>query len=406
MNSPHKKNRKPTLAQRVIHLFGPPESNQDGNGNIKTFYQCKICEKKINGTKDYNLDSHIKKGHPEIHTEIVGKFKDPLEIKRLKILQNAVELVTVNGRPFAAIHDSGYQANIANKLNKLKASGLFLDLSHNNLPEVKNHLKLMAKNARGKIREEVRGKLIALTIDIASLNNRSFLDVSVRFIANGKLTIRSIAMIELHESHTGTYLAKTIANELKSYDIDLCSVVAICTDNGANVIKMVRDLNCLQEQKKAESCTVEGEDAEIFSENNEGINVDEEITNFLAKSVTDDEALDILLGENEQSMLAGKNDQILNEVSQELQSNGIEPHVKIIGINCVAHTVQLITKDALQMISDYDKNVIDLARSVSKSLRLQTVRDEMFLLEMDYILPRLEVKTRWCSVYLMVRFII
>ncbi|XP_031639509.1 uncharacterized protein LOC116351526 [Contarinia nasturtii] len=402
MNSQYKKTRKSTVGQKVIHLFGPPEDKKDEKGTTKTLYQCHICSKKINGTKDCNLVSHIRSVHPENYVEIVEKFKDPLEVKRLKILQNAVELVTVNGRPFSAIQDSGYIANIENKLNKLKANGLDLDLSHNKLYEVKNHLKLTADNARNKVREEVQDKLVSSTIDITTLNSRSFLDISVRFIANGKLIIRSISMIELHESHTGIYLANIFANEMESYGISLRSVVAISRDHGSNVIKMVRDLNCLADRKQVENRTIDSIDMETVANSNEELDVDGKISELLAENITDDEALDMLFQENETNMALNSYNNILNDVSQHLLTHGVESNVNIAGIDCVAHKVQLITKDGLKMMWECDRNVIDLARCVSKELRLQSVRDEMFHLNLQYTLPRLEVKTRWCSTFLMV----
>lgn len=77
--------------------------------------------------------------------------KGDISAKRLKLLQSLVEMVTVNGRPFKCIVDSGFFSIIQNKLDKLKAAGCGLNLSNENLPEVKEHLSEMAVRVRPKI---------------------------------------------------------------------------------------------------------------------------------------------------------------------------------------------------------------------------------------------------------------
>lgn len=92
------------------------------------FYECKTCGSKINGQKEYNLASHLRHIHPEIYNGIAGREKESIQVKRLKLLQNFVEIVAVNGRPFTYILDSGFQSIAEKKQRKLNAAGIGLNL--------------------------------------------------------------------------------------------------------------------------------------------------------------------------------------------------------------------------------------------------------------------------------------
>lgn len=349
-----RKRNTQTVGEKVLHFFGDPQRKTESNGDIKVIYKCKLCNRPINGTKDYNLGSHMNKMHNEIYIEVIGKMKDPIQVKRLKLLQNAVEMVTVNGRPFAHIYDSGNLRNIENKLSKLKEKGYALNLSDKNQVEVKEHIKVMAESAREKLKMEVDRRTLSLSCDIATLHNRAFLDVCIRYILNGQLTVRSIALIELHESHTGNHLATVIISVLKSYSIDLHSILAISTDNGANMLKMVRDLNCQLEipnshlEPKSQQETV---DQDTESSHNNG-NIDEAIRNLLVEqnNYTDDEALNMLFEESNIS----DHSQLLNETRAELVRHGVDCLWDITGLNCHVHTLQLNNKDAMKNLNEND----------------------------------------------------
>lgn len=49
---------------------------------------------------------------------IKQKEKDPIIVKRLHLLHNAIEIVSVNGLPFNFLLSSGYQAGIKNNIKK------------------------------------------------------------------------------------------------------------------------------------------------------------------------------------------------------------------------------------------------------------------------------------------------
>lgn len=103
---------------------------EEKNG-VKTF-TCKECTKAINGTRTYNLTSHLSHVHPEIFNELCRE-NPTIETERLKLLLDCVELVGVNGRPFRCLTDSAIQSMNEKLLGKLKSEGRDLNLRDENL---------------------------------------------------------------------------------------------------------------------------------------------------------------------------------------------------------------------------------------------------------------------------------
>lgn len=65
-------------------------------------------------------------------------------------------------------------------------------------------------------------------------------------------------MTMLKSSHTAIYLANLVLERLRDLDIALCQILSITTDNGANMLKTVRDMQQILEselQKTSENLT-------------------------------------------------------------------------------------------------------------------------------------------------------
>lgn len=63
-------------------------------------YCCEIeeCGKQINGKKESNLGSHVKRKHNFFYKKNIAKMQtdeEPLEIIRLKFVQNCAEIIAV-----------------------------------------------------------------------------------------------------------------------------------------------------------------------------------------------------------------------------------------------------------------------------------------------------------------------
>ncbi|KAF2881231.1 hypothetical protein ILUMI_24943 [Ignelater luminosus] len=115
-----------------------------------------------------------------------------------KLLTNAcIELVTVNGRPFSIMDDSGF-GKIIEPI--IKGLGMKTGLSSELIKSVmSNEAQLIRKN----ISDCVKDKLISLNVDAVTRLDRSFLGINIQFVENSKIHLKTIGLVELKESHTG-----------------------------------------------------------------------------------------------------------------------------------------------------------------------------------------------------------
>lgn len=401
--TPNKRKRESSVTAKCLEYFEFEKSvlNVESNFGGKKFYKCKFCKELKNGTNEGNLAAHLKVCNPVVYSDITGGEKDPAPVKRLKLIQNMTEMVTVNGRTFTALTDSGFLAILSKELDELRVAGCPLHLSDNKLPEIKEYLAQTAEKVRSKIKSEVKKRPLSLICDIVSKHHRALLGVSIQYVHNKELKIRSIGMIELHERHTGLNLAEQIIEILKSYEIETKQVIAIATDNGANVLKMVRDVENLQEIDESESVEKQSV-SESPADSNEL--TDNEIANILAQPESefdDEDALDELFGFVE----SAEHHTLLSNLYTEMEKCDLNTLWNITGVNCAAHTLQLAIKDAVKSIARIHKNVIELSRKVTKILRLKSTTNEANNMGIHYLWPHLENDTRWCSLFMMVCFL-
>lgn len=215
------------------------------DGVLKQFFTCNICKKEINATNNYGKTSHLQ----NLHKDVYAKLQTPVESieqKRLKLILDCVEIVAVNGRSFSHLLDSGLQSMINEKLCELESAGRQFNLNDEKHCEVKDCIRRMSENARQKIADEIKDIPISLMCDIATKHGRSLFGFSIQYVANGKHRIRSIGMIHLDKSHTGKYLASLIAKRLKEYGVVKDQLLTITTDNGTNMIKMIKEMRKME----------------------------------------------------------------------------------------------------------------------------------------------------------------
>lgn len=385
--------------------------------NSKDFYTCKICKNKVNGTKNSNLVSHLQK-HEDVFADLCSEDAD-IEKKRLNLLLNCVELVTVNGRAFKCLNDSAILSMNEGLLNELKLVGRELKLHDKDLTEVKLMVLDVAKKVCEAIRLEVKGIPLSLMVDIGSNGGRSFLGMTVKANANGKSIVPRLGLIELHSSHTAEYLADVIVKRLKEFGIDLRQILTITTDNGSNMLKMVRDMDhdlqkstgepesIPQTPKKSTRNDTHGAQSTNLSDE-EAIDREIEAALALEDEISEEQAYDLLFNgddsdDSDDDVDFEANDTLLGAITSELvNKHGIALEWMILGINCAAHTKQLSIGDAVNNTTEANRNVIKLCGKVAKILRRSTTKFKLDKANIACKFPRLQVKTRWCSLYLMV----
>ena len=100
-----------------------------------------------------------------------------------------------------------------------------------------NRVLLQANQLRQVIAAEVEGKYICLKVDIASRNERGFLGINIQYILEGCLRLRTLAVKEMFERHTGKEIKRCILDVLESFRINIFQVYSITTDNASNMLK-------------------------------------------------------------------------------------------------------------------------------------------------------------------------
>lgn len=271
------------------------------------------------------------------------------------------------------------------------------------LTEVKKNVKKKtAQKMREIIRNDLKDQPLSLMVDAVTRHRRSILGISIQYSVNGRLHIRSIGMIQLTKKHTGKYLADLIIKRLQQLEINLAQIITITTDNGANVLKMLRDIEEIMrmEVEKAKQPSVSNPNIsiKINSSINSSLNVDDDavIAEIVAKPFDsiDDDALGIIIGEV-------NNDTLLKAMSLELEKSGADFAFNITGVNCAEHGLQLAVKDGINQMPKF-KNVIELCRIVCKEIRTDSCCHDMHALNIPYKKLRIENETRWRSMFLMV----
>ncbi|CAH2102406.1 unnamed protein product [Euphydryas editha] len=198
-----------------------------------------------------NLVKHLLKYHPQEHKNVCNENESSSsknfentsnESNVLNIIsQECVKLVAIHGRPLSLIDDEAFQKILS--LVLVKANENKKINSYNIREQVVNS----AYELRMQLANELQGKFISLKVDIASISTRGFMGVNLQYIENSRIILRHIGLLELHQGHKSDYLKEKLLFILRKFRIDVNQIYSITTDNGANVLKMGRLMNVIDE---------------------------------------------------------------------------------------------------------------------------------------------------------------
>ena len=136
-------------------------------------------------------------------------------------LKNAcLALVTVNGRPFKLMDDSGFRKILNPLLEGMRAK--FTVIAEN----IREKIREKANDVCYRIKLEVEGKRVSLKADVAKYRDRYILGINLQFISNGKVQLRTLAMKELKENHTGFYLKTALDEFIEKHEIKAIRFIA------------------------------------------------------------------------------------------------------------------------------------------------------------------------------------
>jgi hypothetical protein len=180
--------------------------------------------------------------------------------------------------------------------------------------------------------------------------------VNAQFVSDGVSHVRTLGVIELTESHTGSYLKTKMESLLEdSYGLDTVQVYSVTTENGANMVKAV----ALMEQDQKE---------------------------MLEKM------------DNDFEQITDIQNQFYIDVGESLELNADATVLNC--VRCVAHTLQLVVADVSKVCQSELKSV----REFVKKIKSSKFRERFALSGTSR--PLLDVVTSWMSTYLMLKNIL
>ncbi|XP_050059928.1 uncharacterized protein LOC126551173 [Aphis gossypii] len=382
----------------------------------------KNCECKIKGKHGTNLKRHLASHHDQLYEEYMSKEleknnssnkitkkesqlklfnflipKVKVQLNKKMIIDACVDLVTVNGRPFSMLNDTGFRKILDPVLNGFQEKKFTI-----NSYSIKKHVHTESLLIQDEITNEVQSKLISLKLDGVTRLNRAFLGINMQYIVDDCIKLRTLGLVELTESHTGIYLKETILNVLKKFKIEQKQLYTITSDNGANMLKAI---NLVEEEiSTTVAATTEfnnelnndstEETVDVSSEFSDSSSYDSsDSTEAVPVTILDDEQIAVLLNEDIECIDKEyeETEYVLNRI--ELANLGDSSIFN--GIRCVAHTLQLAVLDTLKHNS-IDK-LLNKVRSLVRKLRNQTY---IYLIKKEKLkLPILDCLTRWHSTF-------
>lgn len=393
---------KYTPAQaRYMKFFEPIKSECEYAKSNQ--FKCLVlgCSKILCGKRIPNLCAHLKNKHFELYETNVKSAADPkvLALERLKLIQNCAEIITVNGRVFAALNDSGFKKIISDKLNFLHENGYGCGLYAPDYTAVKEYIPFVVDQIQEKIKLEVKNKFVSLMIDSATKNNRSIVGLNVQFLIDDTITIRSIGMIHMNESQSGINLFAAVMKRLDLFGIKLNQLLAITSDNGKNMVSMTNIFNSDYINEESEIDSME-----------EPIDFDENTIDVRACGVNIEDDLEVQMQFFQLDLNNAETESALSNILDDthnysflLENLGNDfavKHLNISGIRCGTHTFQLGVRGALA--DDSIKPYIGLCRLACKELRKKTNIWVLMKNNIPFKLPRIDGDTRWNSTHLMV----
>lgn len=90
------------------------------------------------------------------------------------------------------------------------------------------------KNREG-IKTALHNNLICLEAYAATRLDRSFLGINVQLIAQGKLQLKVLMLLELNNPHSVELITSTMTITLQNFDMNMSHVLALTTNNGMNM---------------------------------------------------------------------------------------------------------------------------------------------------------------------------
>ena len=344
----------------------------------------KICGAKVKILMDgkrvkkptSNMKRHIKKSHGILHHKIVQEQekkktaqKRNIKVSEITLSRNGNDSLSFGGQKKQKMLDSFFnkvtvtisKEDFKKALNMLVLqngvsfnmfSGDGIEILTRDLAKkfgikisrenMRQEIQTLAEKKRSDLKSELNGKFIFLKVDGASRHRRSFLGVNTQFFSNGKILIKTLAVIDIHARHKAEDIQNALENVLDKFGIQKEQILGISTDNGSNMVKMVNDFGKTIDINKI----IETQPSEDHDEGGDDI--------------AEDQIIEDAGSETEKAeFFEHLHDGYFDEISKNMSTIYLQ--------RCGAHTLQLAVTDAMK--DSEIKAILERTRKVAKACR-------------------------------------
>lgn len=170
--------------------------------------KCSVCSQIVPGSHLGNLRNHLTIKHPDVLQDLEAdndalpeepaakKQKITLVYDPNDVIESWLDLVVKEGRPFTTL-DSPALKRLVGPI--FKALDIDMLTSHNVAQAIKERAEKVTKT----IKELCANRMFCIKIDSATRHSRRVIIVNIQLICKGKIEIKTIAVKEIPEKHTG-----------------------------------------------------------------------------------------------------------------------------------------------------------------------------------------------------------
>ncbi|XP_044595707.1 uncharacterized protein LOC123272777 [Cotesia glomerata] len=341
-------------SRKVSHIFNVYYSFV----NKLRLYQKRLKRRKpkiVSAQKEHtsNQRRHLKDRHREIYDQIYpfnqhksefstteteeestkeSTYLNRVALNKTTLKTALLKLVTINGRPFSILQDEGMRMILDPLISRMPEKVII------NEETVKDDVINTANNIKKTIQKEVKEcNLVSLKVDIASRLGRSFLGVNIQYIRGGKIIIRTLAVEEITERHSGENLKNLILRTFDLYGIDVKNIYSFTSDNGTNMVKL-SELLAEEQNFPVEEDDVRNElmcNIDNTTLNNTGSYTDNPIEEDMDFEINDSTTMD---DDNDLGFdLELQPDLSEMELSRSMET--LQQSFSLVNIRCAAHTL-------------------------------------------------------------------
>lgn len=344
----------------------------------------KCTSKPMQCSKTSNLKRHLSMRHPHEYKKLFPHevdSKKQAELESFNAIQDAIELVTVNGYPFSMLSSSGMRGFINSRLQAIRPEGNAIPIDRYSIMK---HVAEESDLIRKFIAADLKGKKFSIMFDVCTISTLSMLGVNATRMKGEDVVCYSLGTIKIEERHTSVNLAAMLFEILAGFDLSIGQVFSITSDTAKNATATSEILNLVASNGNVEDSIFDDDDGLEF-ESEFGLDIENELE--LQKVIQNINA----------------HTQLVEEMSKGLKVKN-RSIVLINQINCCTHVFQLAVNNALEE-SD-SKNTVEKVHDMCVLMRTQIVMIAIRKLGSKVILPPLDNATRWNSKFTMVIILI